>query len=64
MKLSPAVFKCGEDIRVLENGGSLRGSQGGGEAVENFVVDVEDGGGISELGGIPVVMGWKYGGLI
>lgn len=31
--------------------------------MENMVVDVEDGGGISELGGVPVVMGWENGGL-
>lgn len=31
--------------------------------MENVFVYVEDGGGISELRGVPVVMGGKYGGL-
>lgn len=31
--------------------------------MENFVVDVEDGGRWNELGGVPVVVGWENGGL-
>lgn len=57
MKLTATVLGDGKDGRVLSDGIELLRSEGSREAVENSVINMKDVSGLSELGGVPVIMG-------